>query len=245
MHISSLNRVLSRRSSLLYHCCCIALPLQSYLLRPVVSLAFGYPNHPSFLHSIHQQQISLSKLAMSSSTNNNSDNSSSNNSNLPRVDFTKTETVGTTRWMRLETLSYQVEPDKNNDGLRKWDRAVRTTKQSGMYLYMCELQIAYVFVLYRCGILHCRFYLQRMIVESLCIRYAHIYPSMFYVWIVYMAIVSSVVLFAMHLDMLSSILLLSHLSATLSSFDLIYRGFNRCSSNISNTQKRSNKSPTR
>jgi len=70
---------------------------------------------------------------MSSSTNDN--NSSTNDdSNLPRVDFTKTETVGTTRWMRLETLSYHVEPDTKNDkddGLRKWDRAVRTTKQSG------------------------------------------------------------------------------------------------------------------
>ena len=78
---------------------------------------------------------------MSSSTNNSSNiDSSSNKDNLPRVDFTKTETVGTTRWMRLETLSYHVEPDKDNDdkddGLRKWDRAVRTTKQSGT-LYYC------------------------------------------------------------------------------------------------------------
>lgn len=71
---------------------------------------------------------------MSSSANNDSSN---NKDNLPRVDFTKTETVGTTRWMRLETLSYHVEPDKNDndDGLRKWDRAVRTTKQSGTLLY--------------------------------------------------------------------------------------------------------------
>ena len=137
MHISSINRVLSRRSSLLYHCCCIALPLQSYLLRPAVSLAFGYPYHSSFLQSTQQQQISLSKLAMSSSSTNNDNNNSNNNKdNLPRVDFTKTETVGTTRWMRLETLSYHVEPDKDNDdGLRKWDRAVRTTKQSGTLLY--------------------------------------------------------------------------------------------------------------
>ena len=74
---------------------------------------------------------------MSSSTNNdNNPSNNANNSNLPRVDFTKTETVGTTRWMRLETLSYHVESEKDNDdGLRKWDRAVRTTKQSGMYLY--------------------------------------------------------------------------------------------------------------
>lgn len=61
--------------------------------------------------------------------------SSSSNTNLPRVDFDKTETVGSTRWMRLETLSYHVPPDNKEDNttsntLRKWDRAVRTTKQS-------------------------------------------------------------------------------------------------------------------
>lgn len=34
----------------------------------------------------------------------------------PKVDFEKTETVGSTRWMRLETLTYKVE-----DGTeRKW-----------------------------------------------------------------------------------------------------------------------------
>jgi len=67
----------------------------------------------------------------------------SGSTKLPRVDFTKTETVGTTRWMRLETLSYHVshEEDNNNDEQQqqqqpqttkvlKWDRAVRTTKQS-------------------------------------------------------------------------------------------------------------------
>mmetsp|Transcript_9283 Transcript_9283/g.13994 ORF Transcript_9283/g.13994 Transcript_9283/m.13994 type:complete len:286 (+) Transcript_9283:110-967(+) len=56
------------------------------------------------------------------------------NALLPRVDFDKTETVGTTRWMRLETLSYHVPPAEGDDDatntLRKWDRAVRTTKQS-------------------------------------------------------------------------------------------------------------------
>ena len=59
--------------------------------------------------------------------------SSSSSDDLPRVDFTKTETLGTTRWMRLETLSYHVAPDStdaNSDTLRKWDRAVRTTKKS-------------------------------------------------------------------------------------------------------------------
>eukprot|EP00584_Thalassiosira_punctigera_P007887 CAMPEP_0172535046 /NCGR_PEP_ID=MMETSP1067-20121228/7215_1 /TAXON_ID=265564 ORGANISM="Thalassiosira punctigera, Strain Tpunct2005C2" /NCGR_SAMPLE_ID=MMETSP1067 /ASSEMBLY_ACC=CAM_ASM_000444 /LENGTH=706 /DNA_ID=CAMNT_0013319939 /DNA_START=120 /DNA_END=2240 /DNA_ORIENTATION=- len=55
--------------------------------------------------------------------------------NLPRVDFDKTQTVGSTRWMRLETLSYHVPPEENavaGDAStpRKWDRVVRTTKQS-------------------------------------------------------------------------------------------------------------------
>ena len=151
MHISSLNKLISRRSSLLYHCYIAALPLQSYLLRPAVSLAFGYPLPSSFLYSIHQHQISLSKLAMSSSTP-DSNNSNNTSTNLPRVDFTKTETVGTTRWMRLETLSYHVEPDKDDDkdddGLRKWDRAVRTTKQSGMSLLCmnCNFVICVVFI---------------------------------------------------------------------------------------------------
>jgi len=66
-------------------------------------------------------------------------NSDDSITNLPRVDFDKTETIGTTRWMRLETLSYHVPPEKddnndnnnnNNNTLRKWDRAVRTTKKS-------------------------------------------------------------------------------------------------------------------
>ena len=55
--------------------------------------------------------------------------SSSSDNNLPYVDFTKTETVGSTRWMRLETLSYHVPPEEDGSStLRKWDRAVRTTK---------------------------------------------------------------------------------------------------------------------
>ena len=52
------------------------------------------------------------------------------------MEFDKTETVGSTRWMRLETLSYHVPPEEDDhtnnttNTLRKWDRAVRTTKQS-------------------------------------------------------------------------------------------------------------------
>ena len=34
----------------------------------------------------------------------------------PKVDFGKTETVGSTRWMRLETLTYKVEDGSE----RKW-----------------------------------------------------------------------------------------------------------------------------
>ena len=44
------------------------------------------------------------------------------------VDFSQTETVGSTRWMHLETLSYT--PQIPMMPVRKWDRAVRTTKQS-------------------------------------------------------------------------------------------------------------------
>ena len=59
---------------------------------------------------------------------------SSSSSDAPYVDFTKTKTVGSTRWMRLETLSYHVPSDDGSSGggnaLRKWDRAVRTTKES-------------------------------------------------------------------------------------------------------------------
>ena len=53
-------------------------------------------------------------------------------SKLPRVDFDSVETIGSTRWMRLETLTYHVADDTSESGsaVRKWDRAVRTTKQS-------------------------------------------------------------------------------------------------------------------
>jgi 8-oxo-dGTP pyrophosphatase MutT (NUDIX family) len=43
-----------------------------------------------------------------------------------RVDFSKSVEVGATRWLRLETLEYLDDEGKP----RKWDRAVRTTKQS-------------------------------------------------------------------------------------------------------------------
>lgn len=56
---------------------------------------------------------------------------------LPRVDFDSCVTVGETRWMRLETLSYLVDASSSSPvdsssstTIRKWDRAVRTTKRS-------------------------------------------------------------------------------------------------------------------
>ena len=97
-------------------------------------------------------------MAASASSQQQQPNNNTNNSNnnfdlpLPRVDFDKTEIVASTKWMRLETLSYLVppppQPTNNDDGeikivgatlksqsqpkpqIRKWDRVVRTTKHS-------------------------------------------------------------------------------------------------------------------
>jgi len=71
--------------------------------------------------SIHPTNYYTSLRAMSSDSN------SGRSHKLPNyVDFSKTETVGSTRWMRLETLTYRLADGSE----RKWDRAVRTTKQS-------------------------------------------------------------------------------------------------------------------
>jgi len=59
---------------------------------------------------------------MSSSSNPSSSNSDPN-SDLPRIDGT--ETIASTRWLKLETLSYTDIEGKQ----RKWDRATRTTKK--------------------------------------------------------------------------------------------------------------------
>ncbi|KAL3760488.1 hypothetical protein ACHAWU_007807 [Discostella pseudostelligera] len=93
---------------------------------------------------------SSSSSSLSSSLQQQFNDNSENNNNfdlLPRVDFDKTEIVASTKWMRLETLSYLV-PNSNNEmasqspqqqqqqqprpaaALRKWDRVVRTTKHS-------------------------------------------------------------------------------------------------------------------
>ena len=44
----------------------------------------------------------------------------------PAVNFSQTEVVGTTKWLRLETLTYTDQTGKP----RLWDRSVRTTRQS-------------------------------------------------------------------------------------------------------------------
>ena len=45
----------------------------------------------------------------------------------PEVQFSKTREVGSTRWLRLETLTFT---DEKGTAGRAWDRVVRTTKQS-------------------------------------------------------------------------------------------------------------------
>ena len=45
---------------------------------------------------------------------------------IPSTDFTKAELVGTTRWLKLETLTWKDRAGKE----QKWDRSVRTTKKS-------------------------------------------------------------------------------------------------------------------
>lgn len=101
-------------------------------------MAFGY--YCPSLASRTFRHPSASVLSLSSSRTTTlltMSSSPSSNNNLPRVDFDKTETVGSTRWMRLETLTYHVPPEEKEGGIgdddgtnRKWDRAVRTTKQS-------------------------------------------------------------------------------------------------------------------
>ncbi|KAL7427837.1 hypothetical protein ACHAXH_001130 [Discostella pseudostelligera] len=81
-----------------------------------------------------------SSSSSSSSQQSNDDSDNNNNLVLPRVDFDKTEIVASTKWMRLETLSYlvpnnneiasQPRPQPPQAALRKWDRVVRTTKHS-------------------------------------------------------------------------------------------------------------------
>ncbi|KAL7545267.1 hypothetical protein ACHAWF_008615 [Thalassiosira exigua] len=67
-----------------------------------------------------------SAAAMSSSSSSNMDGKAE----IPRVDFAQTETVGSTRWLRLETLSYRANGGDASSPTLKWDRCVRTTKAS-------------------------------------------------------------------------------------------------------------------
>ena len=63
---------------------------------------------------------------MATTTNNGDDDADNSkiDSNLPRIDGS--ELVGSTRWLKLETLSYTDIEGKE----RKWDYATRTTKKS-------------------------------------------------------------------------------------------------------------------
>ncbi len=110
--------IIYRRQSHTYLTSCIAIFQLQALLRSRISYAF---------HSITSPYYHTSRF-LPSAIMSSADSTPSG----PRVDFTKTETVGSTRWMRLETLSYHV-PDETAEGgtsLRKWDRVVRTTKKS-------------------------------------------------------------------------------------------------------------------
>ena len=55
------------------------------------------------------------------------DNGTTTKEKEVRPKVTGVETVGTTRWLRLETVTYAAPPSFTP---RKWDRAVRTTKTS-------------------------------------------------------------------------------------------------------------------
>ncbi len=71
------------------------------------------------IKKIISQQMSSSSTA-ASETNSNEDAEQS----LPRID--RSEVVGSTKWLRLETLTYTDIENKE----RKWDYATRTTKKS-------------------------------------------------------------------------------------------------------------------
>mmetsp|Transcript_15394 Transcript_15394/g.32399 ORF Transcript_15394/g.32399 Transcript_15394/m.32399 type:complete len:288 (-) Transcript_15394:1085-1948(-) len=114
----------SRRSANSYLASCVVV----FQLQALLRCKFGcaYPSFASLYHTTNfpQRYRSHPPSAIMSSA----DSTPSG----PNVDFTKTETVGSTRWMRLETLSYLVPDDAAEGGtsLRKWDRVVRTTKKS-------------------------------------------------------------------------------------------------------------------
>ena len=63
-------------------------------------------------------------MSSSSSSDTTGEISTNNQNNLPRID--RSEVVGSTKWLRLETLTYTDIANKE----RKWDYATRTTKKS-------------------------------------------------------------------------------------------------------------------
>ena len=111
--------------------CCVALHLASFhngaSLSPRFTPLSGLPS----TQSVQPRRPIRSPLSIHRAGHNNSlrtmsTDGNSSGANPPNVDFSKTATVGSTRWMRLETLTYRAE-----DGSElKWDRAVRTTKRA-------------------------------------------------------------------------------------------------------------------
>mmetsp|Transcript_55770 Transcript_55770/g.118634 ORF Transcript_55770/g.118634 Transcript_55770/m.118634 type:complete len:620 (-) Transcript_55770:240-2099(-) len=133
MLLLSLHRL--RGASLLYRCLLALHMKSSSNVGSAAAAAFVRHSPPTPLSSFipaptptafRSSVASSSFSAMSSPSSNDGDSDG-----LPRVDFDKTETVGSTSWVRLETQTYLVHPEKEGDnGVRKWDRVVRTTKQS-------------------------------------------------------------------------------------------------------------------
>jgi 8-oxo-dGTP pyrophosphatase MutT (NUDIX family) len=74
--------------------------------------------------SIPFLRSSNTKMASSSSSTTGESNNTNTNGGLPRID--RSEVVGSTKWLRLETLTYTDVAKKE----RKWDYATRTTKKS-------------------------------------------------------------------------------------------------------------------
>jgi len=85
---------------------------------PTSSIPSSFIDCNSFLKS------SSTNINMSSSSPTGESVNNENQNNLPRID--RSEVVGSTKWLRLETLTYTDITNKE----RKWDYATRTTKKS-------------------------------------------------------------------------------------------------------------------
>lgn len=87
-------------------------------LRLILSIVFLLCETCSIQAFVTCSQKSTSTFILAMSTNSNE------NESLPRIDGS--EVVGSTKWLRLETLTYTDIENKQ----RKWDYATRTTKTS-------------------------------------------------------------------------------------------------------------------